>query len=167
MTRLSSEKTAFYKMGFPVIILAFFMVFVAMFSYKKSMTSKNIIILLSMFSVTLIGIFLYLKYFILDLVDEVWEEKDAFIVRNNHMEAKVPLYDVSYVSHTMTLYKYFPQRITLHLINNCIFGKEITFTPVEGWSPLIVNSEIDKLTYRIDKSKNYRLKNKLESLKKS
>lgn len=167
MTRLSSTRTSFYKINFPVIILISFMGIVAIFSYGINMSTNNIIILLSMFSITLLAIYLYLKYLILDLVDEVWEEGDEFVVKNNSLEDRIPLYDVSYVSYTMTLGKYFPQRITLHLINQCIFGKEITFTPVENWLPIIANSELDNLTYRVEKSKTSRLKNKLKNLRKS
>lgn len=134
--------------------------------FNTKLTKHNLIILMCMFSIILVSGYLYLRYMIFDLVDELWEDDGFFIVKNNCNEYKIPLYDVSHVSCTFTPRRFFPERVTLHLLKNSNCGAEVAFTPIESWLPIeILNTELDKLTSRIDKYKNDRVPTKLDQIK--
>lgn len=70
------------------------------------------------------GYFLMKAFFY--LVDEIWDDGDALLVRNRGMETRIPLNNIINVSNASFTN---PPRITLTLREPSVFGKEITFSP--------------------------------------
>ncbi|HVH83324.1 MAG TPA: hypothetical protein VM713_03305 [Steroidobacteraceae bacterium] len=94
-------------------------------------------------------IYAVLKKLVLDLADEVVDEGEALRVRFGKEEERIPLaqiINVSYAGHTN------PPRITLTLRSAGRFGREVTFSPQQGFlSPLFrPNPLVDELIERVD-----------------
>jgi hypothetical protein len=84
------------------------------------------------------------------LVDEVWDDSDALIVKNAGAEERVPLSDIINVGYSSFTN---PERVTLTLREAGPLGKEITFMPLSAgfwfrW--LSRNPIIDELIQRVD-----------------
>jgi hypothetical protein len=93
--------------------------------------------------------YLLLKRLVFDLADEVTDEGDALCVRFGAEVERVPLGEIINVSYSGITN---PPRITLTLRNAGRFGREITFSPVQGFlSPLFrPNPLVGDLIARVD-----------------
>ena len=67
-----------------------------------------------------------------DLVDEVWDDGDALIVRNRGMEARIDLLNIINVND-MTSANW--PRVTLFLREPCELGDSVSFHPKKGKAP--------------------------------
>jgi hypothetical protein len=88
-----------------------------------------------------------------DLVDEVWDNGDALIVRNASVEERVPLRNIINIGYSLLTN---PERVTLTLRNAGPFGKEITFMPLPrpfSFRWLSRNPIIDELIERVDQAR--------------
>ena len=126
MRRISSRLTSFYKKTLPVI----FCVVVALTAFSAwalMRTGRPHVMAFLMMPLLLIAMsYLIYRHLIADLVDEVWLEGDAIIVKNRDELAKIPLRDVTDVNANTTMN---PRRITLTLRNDSRWGRRITFMP--------------------------------------
>jgi hypothetical protein len=93
--------------------------------------------------------YLLLKRLVFDLADEVTDEGDALRVRFGEEVERVPLGEIINVSYSGITN---PPRITLTLRSAGRFGREITFSPLQGFlSPLFrPNPLVDDLIERVD-----------------
>ena len=93
--------------------------------------------------------YLLLKRLVFDLADEVTDEGDALAVRFGEEVERVPLGEIINVSYSGVTN---PPRITLTLRNAGRFGREITFSPPQGFlSPLFrPNPLVGDLIERVD-----------------
>jgi hypothetical protein len=126
MRRISSRLTSFYKKTFPVIwcvavAITLMMVLVAMRAGKQG----ALIFLVLPLLMIVIGYLIY-RNLVADMVDEVWLEGDAIIVKNRDELEKIPLCDVTDVDVSTMMN---PRRITLTLRNDTRFGRRIVFMP--------------------------------------
>jgi len=81
-----------------------------------------------------------------DLVDEVFNEGDAFLVRNKDQEDRISLSDIAAVRFGSFL---FPTRVTLSLKRPSIFGTEIVFV-LPDYIPYVKYVPIKELFERIN-----------------
>ena len=151
MRRISSRLTSFYKKTFPVIWCGAVMI-VAVVAWVLVHAGKQGALMFLIFPLLMvvIGYALY-RNLVADVVDEVWLEGDAVIVKNRDELAKIPLSDVTDVNaSTMTN----PRRITLTLRSDTRWGRRITFMPAVESASFTYSFKPDpiatELTSRID-----------------
>lgn len=142
--------TFFHKRVFPVIWFGFLILFIGV-PLSQSIFGKSGPALVVPFLV--IPVFmLFVGYFVMkklifDLVDEVFDDGDALIVRNNGREERIPLADITNVSYSPFMN---PPRVTLSLRNPSVFGDRVTFCAPVRFVPFASNPIIDELIQRID-----------------
>ena len=94
----------------------------------------------------LYGIFL-MKKLVFDLVDEVFDDGDALVVRNRDMEERIALSNVVNVSYSQFVN---PPRVTLLLRDPGLFGERVSFCAPTRFNPFSSSPMIDDLIRRID-----------------
>ena len=145
--RLSSKMTFFNKRIFPVIwfsIPALILLGGSVAAWKGAQIPFQLIVV----PVGLIVFgFIILKLLVFDLLDEVWDEGETLVLRNNGQEDRIQLANIINVSYaTFTN----PPRITLTLRHPCRFGKEMTFSPLTSLNPFSKNPIAAELIERVD-----------------
>ncbi len=101
---------------------------------------------------TVIGYVLF-RRLLFDLVDEVWDDGDALIVKNTGVEERVPLKSIINIGYSLLTN---PERVTLTLRDAGPFGKEITFMPLSrafSFRWLSRNPIVDELIERVDQAR--------------
>jgi hypothetical protein len=150
MKRLSSQWTFFYKRMFPVIWFGFIALFVLLPWTNRRQTQG---MPLPVFIVPVVmAVFGYLLFrrLLFDLVDEVWDDGHALIVRNGGVEQRIPLQTIINVGFsTMTR----PERVTLRLREAGPLGADVTFMPPARFMPFTRNPIIDELIERVDRAR--------------
>jgi hypothetical protein len=147
MRRISSGWTFFYKRVFPVIWFGFIAIFIGtnLFVTRPSQPSLSFPLIVPIL-LLVFGYYLMQKL-VFDLVDEVFDDGDALVVRNSGQEERMALADiknVNYVSLTS------PPRVTLSLRRPSVFGDTVTFCPPVRWVPFATSPVIKDLIDRID-----------------
>ncbi len=87
-----------------------------------------------------------MKKMLFDIVDEVWDDGDALIVKNRKLQERIPLTNVMNVSYSPVI----PSRVTLMLRHPGAFGKEVTFWPPMAFGWFCRSPIVDELIERID-----------------
>jgi hypothetical protein len=153
MKRISSKRTVFYKRVFPVLwfgFLAFFVLADLLASRRTHVEAVPMFLVPVVMAV--IGYVLF-RRLLFDLVDEVWDDGDALIVKNAGVEERVPLKSIINIGYSLLTN---PQRVTLTLREAGPFGKEITFMPQSralSFRWLSRNPIIDELIERVDQAR--------------
>jgi hypothetical protein len=97
----------------------------------------------------IVGYVLFRKL-LFDLVDQVWDDEDALIVKNAGVEERVALDNIMNIGFsTMTN----PERVTLTLREPGRFGNEITFSPPRRFLTLSRSPIINELIERVDRAR--------------
>jgi hypothetical protein len=150
MIKISSSQTFIHKRVFPVAWFGFVTVFlvvgVAIMGFQKRFEPMMVVVPIFML---VVGYFV-MRLLVFDLVDEVWDDGDALVVRNRGVEETIPLKDIINVNYSgMTN----PQRVTLTLREPGPFGAEITFSPPRSWFPFKQPQLVTDLIQRIDEER--------------
>lgn len=100
------------------------------------------------------GVFGYfiMKKLLFNLVDEVYDCSTYLLVKNKGQEDKIMLVDILNIN---TIFFSNPPQSKLTLVKPCIFGKEISFLPINKliYNPFKNSPVIDDLIIRIDQAK--------------
>jgi hypothetical protein len=88
-----------------------------------------------------------MKKFIFDLVDEVWDDGDALVVKNGGQTERIALADIKNVNYAPLIN---PPRVTLSLRRPTIFGDQVTFCAPLRFVPFATSPIINDLIDRID-----------------
>jgi len=129
MSLISSTLTFYYKRVFPIIWIGGCALIGGLGLYaalsKGSGLFPFIVVMPIIFA---FGIY-FMKKYIFDLVDEVFDDGDALVVKNNGQEQRIALTDITNVSYAaMTS----PPRVVLSLRHPTVFGDEVAFcAPVQ------------------------------------
>lgn len=152
MKRISSKWTFFYKRVFPV----FWFGFIAFFALSALLLRHGgsweplFPFLIGPVVLATFGYVLFRKL-LFDLIDEVWDDNDALVVKNSGIEERVALKNIINVGFsTMTN----PQRITLTLREPGRFGKEFTFIPPGRLLPFARSPIVAELIERVDRARD-------------
>jgi hypothetical protein len=153
MKRISSKRTIFYKRVFPVFWFGFlaFFVLVGLLTSRHAHTPAIPMLIVPV--VMVIAGYALFRRLLFDLVDEVWDDSDALIVKNAGVEERVPLRSIINIGYSLLTN---PERVTLMLREGGALGKEITFVPLSrGFSFrwFSRNPIIDELIERVDKAR--------------
>jgi hypothetical protein len=148
MRRISSRMTFWYKRMFPIFWFGFLVLFIAVpWTVNRGPAQA----LPTMFFVVpaLLGVFGFflMKKLVFDLVDEVFDDGDALVVRNRDMEDRIALSNIVNVSYSQFVN---PPRVTLLLRNPSLFGERVSFCAPTRFNPFSSSPVIDDLIRRID-----------------
>ena len=150
MRRISSGMTFFYKRIFPIIWFGFLVLFMVapfvapMFGIPVSGSPVPFLFAPVMM---IVGYFA-MKKLVFNLVDEVLDAGDALVIRNGHLEERVPLSEIVNVGYSQYMN---PPQVTLSLRNPGTFGDRVSFCAPVSLVPTFSTSPIiDELIKRID-----------------
>lgn len=128
MKKISSNSTWWFKWGMPSAFLAFLMLVVIM-GWRQGGSIALLIAPIIMGGV----MWVMLRQKLFDLVDEVWDQVDALVVRHRGIETRIDLSNITNITDMTTAN--WP-RVTLHLRLPCQLGDSISFAPQGGGSIL-------------------------------
>lgn len=150
MTRISSKQVYFLKWIFPVLFLAVMLVPIGIGLAVPRNPPPIAIFLMPLVMIPIL--FLVLRKFVWDLMDEVYDDGDYLLVKKGDKEDRIPLSNIMNVSATLMVN---PPRVTLRLVNPSKFGKEVSFSPVRPvtLNPFARNTIADDLIERVDKAR--------------
>jgi hypothetical protein len=148
MRRISSKTTFFNKRVFPVVWFGFIALSIALplFVGRQHNSTPPIPFLFFPAIMAAVGFFV-MKKLVFDLVDEVWDDGDALVVKNGGQEQRIPLGDIKNVSYSPYMN---PPRVTLSLRRPTVFGDQITFGAPLRIVPFSTSPAINDLIDRID-----------------
>jgi hypothetical protein len=150
MKKISSRNTFWLKKVFPVLGLAFPILFVAILARAPAFEQMTGLwpFFLAPVLALVIGGFLYWKL-IWVLADEVYDGGDFLVVRRGGEEETIPLATIINVSAPFMSKT---PRIILKLAHAGRFGNEIAFTPVAPFTlnPFAKNPVAEDLMIRVD-----------------
>lgn len=151
MRRISSKGTFFNKRIFPALWFGFLILFVGVSFFgahqRHALPSVPALIMPAIMAV--FGVLL-MKKLVFDLVDEVWDDGDALIVKNGGQEQKIALGEIKNVSYSPFVN---PPRVTLALRRPSVFGDQITFAAPVRFVPFSTSPIINDLIDRIDRAR--------------
>jgi hypothetical protein len=154
MRRISSGWTFFYKRVFPIVWCGFIVLFFGTSLYHVSWSDGAVLPFLIVPFLMLGFGFYFMKKFVFDLVDEVWEDGgDALLVKNRDQQQRIDLADIKNVNYTALSN---PPRVTLSLRRPTIFGEQITFCAPVRLVPFATSPLINELIERVDAARERR-----------
>lgn len=130
--RISSRATLFNKRLFPVIwfgtlaLTSLAMIASALKGGPSNVPWPALIVPALMFYFG----YQLMKKLVFDLVDEVWEEPGALLVRNAGLEQRIPFSNIEEIDYQ---YLSNPPRVTLRLREAGQFGESLAFMPPQQW----------------------------------
>lgn len=153
MKQISSRQTFWVKRVFPVVWFGILSLVSTGFLFAAGQ-DKSLVPALALVVPVLMAVFGYFlfRHLIFDLADEVDDEGDALVVRNNGETVRVALADIINVDSTPFIN---PPRIVLTLRNETQFGRKIAFSPKRPFTfnPFATNPVADDLIDRVDKAR--------------
>lgn len=152
MVRVSSKATFYYKRIFPIIFFGvLFLVFAGPMLLGSGSKQPPLPFFILPIFMAGFAYFIFGK-FVFDLVDEVWDDGDALIVRNGTTEDRIPFADIKNVNYSVLIN---PPRVTLSLRRpSQHFGSQVTFCAPLRFIPFATSPVIDQLIDRIDAKRN-------------
>jgi len=149
MKRISSEITQLHKTLFPVLIVGVSVIVLAIL--VADMVRNKQVNYLAIGFIVLAGVYAFAesKKRITGLVDEVWDDGDAVVIKNGNREARVALSNIRKVRYGGIGNANF---VTLQLHEACSLGKEISFVPPRKLLQFTRNPAISELISRIKKT---------------
>jgi hypothetical protein len=148
MRRISSRMTFYYKRILPLIWFGFPVLFVAIPLYRGALAGAMPPLMFIVMPIVVMAFFYFIwKKSFFDLVDEVWDDGDALVIKNRGRDERIALNEIKNVNYGSFSS---PQRVTLSLRRPTVFGEEIIFSaPVHLW-PFSPNPVVKELINRID-----------------
>jgi hypothetical protein len=146
--QISSKLTFYYKRIFPIIWFGLLVVFLVMAvlgitSTNDSFPAMPLIVPIVM---AVVG-YTFMKKLVFDLVDEVFDDGNALVVRNGGKEDRIALSNIVNVSYSPYVN---PPRVTLSLRRPSVFGERISFCAPARFIPFASSPVIDDLIKRVD-----------------
>ena len=152
MSLISSSLTFYYKRIFPVIWVGGGIAILALGIYAvlaQGKVSGLFALVIVMPIIFVLGIY-FMKMYVFDLVDEVWDDGDALVVKNNGQEQRIALADITNVSYAaMTS----PPRVVLSLRHPTVFGDEVAFCAPVQIMTFATSSTITDLIKRVERAR--------------
>src|SRR5215470_3692441 len=148
MRRISSRATFWYKRIFPIIWFGVLALFIAGGVFSSTFTNgTQLVPFIVMPAVMAVIGYVIMKKLVFDLVDEVWDDGAALIVRDKGREDRIALSNSMNVSYSPLMN---PPRVTLMRRQPGNFGREITFSAPIRFTPFAKSPVIEDLIRRVD-----------------
>jgi hypothetical protein len=148
MRRISSGLTFYYKRVFPVIWFGGAAVIAGFGAYAAiaNPSAKGFGPFWIVMPIILFLGYRFLKKFVFDLVDEVWDDGDSLLVKNQGQEERIPLGDIKNVNYASTMN---PPRVVLSVRRKTLLGEQIAFCAPVYLVPFSSSPVINKLIERV------------------
>lgn len=154
MRRISAQSTLRYKRLFPPIFLSGWILFAGLPAIFGSNQAEPIPYFNYIFpAFTAYVSFIIMKKYIFTLVDEVWDDGNALVVRNRGQEERIALRDIKDINCSSNVN--WP-RATLMLQRPTVFGDKITFAVPVHFMPSATSPIIKDLIERVDAARQQR-----------
>jgi hypothetical protein len=148
MRRISSRTTFWYKWIFPIVWFGFLALFFAGGVLTNVLNNRTQLVpFIVLPAVMAVVGYVIMKKLVLDLVDEVWDDGVALVVRDRGREDRIALSNIMNVSYSPLIN---PPRVTLMLRQPSNFGAEISFSAPVRFVPFAKSPVIEDLIHRID-----------------
>ena len=148
MVGVSSKATFYYKRVFPIAFFGILLlVIVGPVLLGSNPAQPPPLPFFIIPAAMAVFAYVVMKKLVFDLVDEVWDDGDALIVRNGTMQDRIAFTDIKNVSYSVLIN---PPRVTLSLRQPSAFGSEVTFCAPLRFIPFATSPIIDALIDRID-----------------
>jgi hypothetical protein len=148
MRRISSRATFWYKRIFPIIWfggLAAFTV-LGLFINVRGYRPERLPFVILPVVMAALG-YVFMKKLVFDLVDEVWDDGSALIVRNKGQDDRITLSNIINVSYSPLIN---PPLVTLMLRQPSVFGTEISFSAPLRFMLFTKSPLVEDLIRRVD-----------------
>jgi hypothetical protein len=148
MRRISSRSTYSYKRIFPVFWFGFLALVIVIPLFTAPHVDLTAIFPFAIIPVVMIFVgYFIMKKLVFDLVDEIWDDGAALVVKNSGQEQRIALADIKNVSYSPWVN---PPRVTLLLRRRTVFGDQVTFCAPLRFVSFSRSPIIDDLIDRID-----------------
>jgi hypothetical protein len=148
MRRISSRATFWYKRVFPIIWFGFLAALMAIGVFGIPLNDRTQLVPFIVTPALMAAIgYVIMKKLILDLVDEVWDDGAALVVRDKGREDRIALSNIMNVSYSPLIK---PPRVTLMLRHPSNFGSETSFSAPIRFMPFAKSPLIEDLIRRVD-----------------
>jgi hypothetical protein len=149
MRRISSKATFWYKWVFPIVWFGFLAVFIAIGVFASAHDGGTALLPFIIMPAVMIVIgYFIMKKLVFDLVDEVWDDGAALIVKDKDREDRIALSNIVNISYSPLVN---PPRVTLTLRQPTnYFGTEISFSAPIRFVPFAKSELIEELIRRVD-----------------
>jgi len=146
MRRISSKLTYVYKRVFPAVWFGFLGLFAAIVVVASSAAGRwpPLPFLLVPAAIGLFG-YIVMDKLVFDLVDEVFDDREALIIGNGRRQERVDVRDIVNVGFSQFVN---PPRVTLSLKKPSAFGSQVSFCPPVRLLPFSLNPLIGELIQR-------------------
>jgi hypothetical protein len=150
MKKISGRSTTYYKRVLPVLLFSLPLLFLYLALFVMPVRPPLVTFVPPLLLVPFV--YFLMRKLIWDLADEVWDGGDHLVVKIGDQSESVPLANIMNISAS-TLVN--PPRITLRLVNEGRFGKEISFSPPRNsfLNPFARNAVADDLIERVHRAK--------------
>lgn len=153
-----SNNLFFAKKVFPIFFFGFlglfFLFFLGATIFGQEPKQGRMVFIPFFIAPILMGGFAYfiMKHLVFNLVDEVYDCATYLLVKNKGQEDKIMLADILNIN---TMFFCNPPQSTLVLAKPCLFGKQVSFSPINKFifNPFKSSRVIDDLIVRIDQAK--------------
>jgi hypothetical protein len=148
VTQISSRMTFFYKRVFPIFwfgFLTLFMIGPAAVAWSSGQAPQPFFFIMPIIMMA-VGYFI-MKKMVFNLVDQVFDEGDALLVKNGSQEDRILLSDITNISYAQMMN---PPQVTLSLRQPTSFGDKVTFCAPTRFIPFATSPVIDDLIKRVD-----------------
>ena len=144
-----SGSTFYYKKFFPTTWFGFLALILVVPLFYNGETKSPFLLVMAPLVMAVAG-FLMFKKLCWNLVDEVYDDGDALVVKNGGKEQIVKLVEIINVSHSQMGS---PDRVTIHCRHEGTIGKELTFTLPMRLNPFSKNPIVGELIKRVDNAR--------------
>lgn len=148
MTQISSRMTFFYKRVFPIFwfgFLTLFMIGPTAVAWSSGQAPQPMFFIMPV--IMMVVGYAIMKKMVFNLVDQVFDDGDALLVKNGSQEDRIPLADITNVSYVQMMN---PPQVTLSLRQPTSFGDKVTFCAPTRFIPFATSPLIDDLIKRVD-----------------
>jgi hypothetical protein len=140
--------TVFNKLVFPVIWFGFLILFIGIPVFSGELAnSATALPFLFVSAIIIVAGYFIMKKLVFDLVDEVWDDNDALVIKNRGQEERIALSEIKNVSYSPFMN---PPRVTLSLRQRTVFSDQITFGAPIRFVPFSTSPVINDLIDRVD-----------------
>lgn len=128
MKKISSDTTWWNKRCLPAIFFGFLLIALVGGVLQQISRHQSPVLFIVGPLLGMVMFYSMMRRFLLDLVDEMWDDGDSLVVRNRGVETRIEFANIVNVTD-MTKANW--PRVTLHLRRPCILGHEVSFAPKE------------------------------------
>ena len=149
MRLISSRWTFFYKRVFPFLWFGILLAVLVVSFLKAPANDPVPFFLLAPAAMAVFG-FIFMRKFLFDLLDQVFDDGNALVLKSGGREERVALADIKNVGYSPFMN---PPRVVLSLRRNTVFGDEVAFCAPVRMMPLGTSPVVTDLIERVDRAR--------------